>query len=228
MWASAASMKLPVKLISRARRMPIACGSSTDSPQLGITPTRAWVSPNFARSDATRKSQLSASSKPPVTAAPLTAPTSGLVIVPNGPRASRDDTDVPAASSSLELSASCWRSRPEQNAGSAPVRIITSTSPSCSARSIDSPSSSSASGLSGVANVGSVERDGGDALGDPVENGRRGHQSVVSSAGKKANRRSPRRTSVAATQPPSTPKCSSSTDDVPSASVSSANSYRPS
>ena len=74
-------MKLPVKLISRARRTPIACGSSTVRPQPGITPTRVWVSPNLARSEAIRKSQLSASSKPPVMATPLIAPISGLVDV---------------------------------------------------------------------------------------------------------------------------------------------------
>ena len=87
--ASAASMKLPVKLISRARRTPIAWGSSTDSPHAGMMPSRAWVSPNLARSDATRKSQFRASSKPPVTAAPLIAPISGLPSGGNGPRLRR-------------------------------------------------------------------------------------------------------------------------------------------
>ena len=47
---------------------------------------------------------------------------------------------------------------------------------------------------------------------------------VPSSAGRKAKRRSPRRTSVAATQPPRAPKCSSRSELVPSASVSSASS----
>ena len=66
--------------ISLARRTPIDWGRSTESPPPGSTPTRAWVSPKRARSDATRKSHCSASSKPPVTAAPLTAPITGLVI----------------------------------------------------------------------------------------------------------------------------------------------------
>ena len=56
-------------------------------PQPGITPTRVWVSPNLACSLAIRKSQLSASSNPPVTATPLIAPISGLVRRGNGPRA---------------------------------------------------------------------------------------------------------------------------------------------
>ena len=41
---------------------------------------RAWVSAKRARSEATRKSQLRASSKPPVTATPLMAPMIGLVV----------------------------------------------------------------------------------------------------------------------------------------------------
>ena len=56
---------------SLARRNPTASGSSTVRPQPGMIPTRAWVSANRARSDATRKSQASASSKPPVMATPL-------------------------------------------------------------------------------------------------------------------------------------------------------------
>ena len=85
----------------------------------------------------------------------------------------------------------------------------------------------------GVAGLRPVERDRGDALGD-VEQHRLastrsstvpgGYSAAESSAGRKAKRRSPRRTSVDATQPPRAPKCSSSADDVPSASVSSASS----
>ena len=41
-----------MKLISFARRTPMACGRSTVRPQPGITPTRVCVSPNFARSEA--------------------------------------------------------------------------------------------------------------------------------------------------------------------------------
>ena len=66
-------------LISRARATPTRCGSSTVRPQPGITPTRECVSANRARSEATRKSQLSATSSPPVTATPLIAPISGFV-----------------------------------------------------------------------------------------------------------------------------------------------------
>ncbi len=47
-------------------------------PPPGITPTRAWVSAKRARSDAMRKSQHSASSRPPVTVGPLMAPMIGV------------------------------------------------------------------------------------------------------------------------------------------------------
>ena len=54
-------------------------------PQPGMMPTRAWVSAKRARSDATRKSQASASSKPPVMATPLMAPITGVSMSGNGP-----------------------------------------------------------------------------------------------------------------------------------------------
>src|SRR4051794_11302478 len=135
--ASSADRKLPVKLISRARRTPIACGSSTVRPQPGMTPTRVWVSPNRARSEATRKSQLRASSKPPVMAKPLTAPMTGLATSGYGPRVT---SPPPPAPRLLALEPSSLRSRPAQKAGSAPVRIITSTSsrPSASTMSCGS------------------------------------------------------------------------------------------
>ena len=60
---------------------PTASGSSTVRPQPGMIPTRAWVSANRARSDATRKSQASASSNPPVIATPLMAPMTGRLHV---------------------------------------------------------------------------------------------------------------------------------------------------
>ena len=76
-----------MKLISFARRTPIACCNKTVRPHPGITPTRVWVSPKRARSDATRKSQLSAISNPPVIAGPLIAPITGFAMSGNGPRA---------------------------------------------------------------------------------------------------------------------------------------------
>ena len=74
---------------SLARRNPTASGRSTVSPQPGMIPTRAWVSAKRARSDATRKSQASASSKPPVMATPLIAPITGVSMSGNGPVAAR-------------------------------------------------------------------------------------------------------------------------------------------
>ena len=146
--ASSADRKLPVKLISRARRTPIACGSSTVRPHPGITPTRVWVSPNLACSEATRKSQLRASSNPPVTATPLTAPISGLATCGNGPRVPVDVAPPSAPLPATEVAAdepSSLRSSPAQNAGSAPVRINTSTSSRASASCITSGSRRSSS-----------------------------------------------------------------------------------
>ena len=172
-----------MKLISRARRTPIACGSSTVSPHPGITPTRVWVSPNLARSDATRKSQLSASSKPPVMATPLIAPISGLVSFGNGPR------DAGACCGRRRRRCrrrgcradepSSLRSRPAQNAGSAPVRMITSTSsgrrrPRC----ISCGSSAQQLARQRVAGLGPVQRDRGDAVAH-VEQDRRSWRPVI-------------------------------------------------
>ncbi len=67
-------------LIRRAMPTPTFCGSRTDSPQVGSSPTRACVSANRAFSEAIRMSQYSAISSPPVTAAPLIAPITGLDI----------------------------------------------------------------------------------------------------------------------------------------------------
>ena len=74
-----ASRNAPDKLSCLARRIPITSGSITVRPQPGSRPTRACVSAKRARSDAMRKSQASAISKPPVTAAPLMAPITGLM-----------------------------------------------------------------------------------------------------------------------------------------------------
>jgi hypothetical protein len=234
-------MKLPVKLISRARRTPMAWGSSTVSPQPGITPTRVWVSPNLARSDATRKSQLSASSKPPVTATPLIAPITGLVRRGNGPRTpSRLRLpSAPVPPPRLEPSEpSSFRSSPAENAGSAPVRISTSTPSSASACRIRSGSSAStsveralrASGRLSV--IVAIRSDTSysttsSAIHPSSRAGVGVGQSSVS-GGRNARGRSPSLTSVDAIQPPSAPKCSSSSVLVPSATVSSASSYRPS
>ncbi|CNW51802.1 Uncharacterised protein [Mycobacterium tuberculosis] len=68
-------------------------------------------------------SQYSASSSPPVTAAPLIAPITGLVMA--GHRGEMSGSAVCPASS--------LRSSPAQNTGSAPVRMTTSMSSSASA-----------------------------------------------------------------------------------------------
>ena len=103
--------------------MPTFCGNRTDSPQVGSSPTRAWVSANRARSEAIRTSQYSASSSPPVTAAPLIAPITGLLIGGHFGEMSGSSVVLPSS----------LRSRPAQNTGSAPVKMTTSTPSSDSA-----------------------------------------------------------------------------------------------
>ena len=104
-------------------------------PQPGITPTRECVSPNFAFSDAMRKSQFNASSKPPVMATPFTAPMRGFFTSGNGPRTPLAFLE-PSAPVPLRLPAvspSSFKSSPAQKAGSVPVRMMTSTASSASA-----------------------------------------------------------------------------------------------
>ena len=236
-------------------------------PQPGITPTREWVSPNLACSLATRKSQLSASSNPPVMATPLTAPISGLLTFGNGPRMPSPLRPPSAPLPPPRLPAddpSSFRSSPAQNAGSVPVRIRTSTSAFASASRIRSGSSRStsldsalrASGrLSVIVAIRSrhleqyaviassiprpcpiLAHDAARSRNVPRSRAQRANSGIVrvergysrSSAGRKASCRSPSFTSVEAIQPPSAPKWSSSNVLVPSATVSSASSYRPS
>ena len=168
-------MKLPVKLISRARRTPIAWGRSTVRPQPGITPTRVWVSPNLACSLAIRKSQLSASSNPPVTATPLIAPISGLVRRGKGPRAplrAGAFSDPPPEPELIPVEPSSFRSSPAQNAGSAPVSTITLTSSSASAAAHQLRQQPQHLARQRVAHLGPVERHRRDPVGD-VEQHRR-------------------------------------------------------
>ena len=110
-------------LIRRAIPIPTFCGSRTLRPQVGNNPTRAWVSAKRARSEPIRMSQYSASSSPPVTAAPLMAPITGLLI----------GGHLGEISGNSVVSPSSLRSKPAQNTGSAPVRITTSTPSSASA-----------------------------------------------------------------------------------------------
>ena len=149
-------MKLPVTLISRARRWPIASASSTVSPHPGMMPTRACVSAKRARSEATRKSHVSATSKPPVTAAPLTAPITGLAVSGNGRISSSSLRTMWRTSESV---VSAFRSTPAQNAGSAPVSTMASTSSRASHAAIVSGSAAVSAGLSALRDSGSVEGD---------------------------------------------------------------------
>ncbi len=115
-------------LMRRARPTPTFWGSRTLRPQVGNRPTRACVSANRACSDAMTMSQYSTNSSPPVTAAPLIAPITGLDIA-----AQRGEM-----SGSAVWPPSSLRSSPAQKTGSAPVRMTTSTSSSVSA-SVSAP-----------------------------------------------------------------------------------------
>ena len=110
-------------LMRRAIPTPTFCGSRTESPHVGRSPTRAWVSANRACSDAIRMSQYKAISSPPVTAAPLIAPITGFDI----------GGHLGEMSGSSVVSPSSLRSSPAQNTGSAPVMMTTSTASSFSA-----------------------------------------------------------------------------------------------
>src|ERR1700722_3207346 len=98
-----------------------------------MIPTRAWVSANRARSDATRNVHWSAISNPPVAATPLMAPMTGFSITGrkrNRPLVSRPGP-CPSGRASTEGGASpvsSLRSTPAEKAGSEPVRITASTS----------------------------------------------------------------------------------------------------
>src|SRR4051794_4328254 len=110
--AVSASTKLPVSDISRAHAGPMRRGRSTSTGP-GYTPTRRWVSAKRARSEATMKSQAKASSKPPVTAGPLTAATTGMA---------ESATAAVKRGRSASVGTPSWRrSKPAQNAGSVPV-----------------------------------------------------------------------------------------------------------
>ena len=93
-------------------------------PPPGRMPTRAWVSANTARSEAIRKSQPSAISRPPVNVAPLIAPMIGVRMrrPPRCNSATRNSSKyvAPIALCLLEVD-------PAQNAGSAPVSTTART-----------------------------------------------------------------------------------------------------
>ena len=97
-----------------------------------MIPTRAWVSPKRARSEATRNVHCKAISSPPVTATPLMAPMTGLSMTGrnrNRPLASRSGPSPgPRGGADGGVSpVTSLRSTPAQKAGSAPVRITTAT-----------------------------------------------------------------------------------------------------
>src|SRR6266581_660446 len=79
--ASAAATKRPVKTMSLARAGPMSRGSRWVPPAPGMMPSRISGWPTRAPSPTTRKSAHSASSRPPPSAYPVTAATTGLPIL---------------------------------------------------------------------------------------------------------------------------------------------------
>ena len=93
--ASSAVRTRPVRISSFARARPTIRGSRCVPPAPGMTARRTSGRPSRARSDATRMSQQSASSRPPPSALPSIA-----AIVGMGSAASRRDTRASSASRS--------------------------------------------------------------------------------------------------------------------------------
>ena len=124
-----ASIMSPVRLKRRARPGPIRLGRVMVRPPPGIAPTLACVSANRAASEATKMSQLNASSRPPVMAGPLTAAMMGVSWGGSIPTW-RDCWDIRRAREASSSLLRSDRSKPAQNASPAPVRMITATSAS--------------------------------------------------------------------------------------------------
>ena len=177
-------------LISRARRTPTASGSSTVRPQPGMTPTRAWVSAKRARSEATRKSHVERQ---------LEAARDGDAVDGadhrlawsrgrgGSARRRRWRTGVGAPSRSVPSS---LRSTPAQNAGSAPVSTMTSTSSRASARRDRLRQRRGERGIERVARLGPVEGDDRDAVAHLDQDHVLGHRlPTFPSIGARASRR---------------------------------------
>ena len=114
--------------------MPMARLKRCDRPQPGAMPTRACVSAKRACGLASSTSQASASSKPPVTAAPLMAPITGPLKRASAATGSRVVTPFSPPPKAAWPLPSSFRSSPAQKALPAPVRMSTRTAGSaCSA-----------------------------------------------------------------------------------------------
>ena len=152
---------------------PTASGSSTLIPPAGVKPTRAWVSPKRARSDAIRKSQASASSRPPVAQAPFIAPIDGGAHVrQRGERrvvaAQRARCDTLAELFQVEAGA--------ERGDRLPVNTTQATDSSSSAFRSAAASSRREREREGIARVGTIERDDADrSVGGREDEGLRVH-----------------------------------------------------
>ena len=126
-------------------------------PSISGTPQRRQKTPKTASSSATRRSHHSASSRPPATACPATAATTGLV------SRSRDGPIGARPSASVRLPRglpNALRSAPEQNVPPAPNRTATAASSSASKSVNASASAARGRAVDRVAHIGTVEDDG--------------------------------------------------------------------
>ena len=125
---------------SRARYGPMARLSRCDKPHAGAMPMRVCVSAKRAVGLAYSTSQASASSKPPVTAAPCTAPITGPLKRPSAATGSRSATPLSPLPNEPVPDPSSFKSSPAQKARPAPVRMSTRTAGSASSASMASAS----------------------------------------------------------------------------------------
>ena len=127
---------------SFARPIPITAGSREQPPTSGSSPTRTSMMPATASSAIVRKSQASASSKAPPSAAPWIWQIVGLGISSSRfhqPISGRRKLRRPSGRS--DRSRRSFRSIPEENMAPSPRTITTRTVSSSAAASMAGPSS---------------------------------------------------------------------------------------
>ena len=153
--ASAASIMRPVRIMSMALALPIACVMRWVPPMPGMMPSLISGWPNFALSAAMMRSHCIASSQPPPSAKPATAATTGL-------RAFAAACQLPAKSpmktSTADLSDISLMSAPAANALSEPVSRMQPMPASASNSAMARASSALSAELSALSACGRLRR----------------------------------------------------------------------
>ena len=149
------------------------CASSTVRPQPGITPTRACVSAKRARSErdeevAVERDLEAAGHRDAVDRADQRLGVRRERAAER--RRGRSPTSAKPSPCCTSPEPNSFRSTPAENAGSAPVRIITSTSSSASHARDRGRQRRAHVAVQRVALLGPVERDDRDPIGDVDEN----------------------------------------------------------